>query len=165
MADEEKKDVVPEGFRKLSEFTVEELLKLPRIPMRMVETTNDRTGQVRFNAYVYLLESRLEVRFPIDRATYHLVARLRGKDSTKSEYTVSFPYRVVRGRGVSEEDGHEFDYYYVEGYAAPMERKVYLNQLLTGSQVDLVECFGLDGVVDRGYAGSVKGVGYFDDLG
>ncbi len=161
---EEEKGVVAEGFRKLSEFSVEELLKLPRLPMRMVETTNDRTGQVRFNAYVYMLDSRLEVRFPIDRATYHLVARLRGKDSTKSEYTVSFPYRVVKGRGVSEEDGHEFDYY-VEGYAAPLERKVYLNQLLTGSQVDLVECLGLEGVVDRGYAGSVKGVGYFDDLG
>ena len=163
---ENPKEKEAKAFRKLSDFSVEELLALPRVQMRVTKVVNETYHTERYNCYVYFFNKQLEIRFPIDRSTFYLIGVLRGLDVAEKEtYSISFPYRIVKGRGVSEEDGHEFDYYYVEGYAAPMERKVYLNQLLTGSQVDLVECFGLDGVVDRGYAGSVKGVGYFDDLG
>lgn len=154
-----------DGFRKLSEFAVEEILALPRAEMRVVHQYLERSGVDRYYACVYFFDDQLEVRYPIDRATYFLVARLRGRQvKDKDVYWISFPYRMVKGRGVSEKDGHEFDFYYLEGYACPKERKVYLSAILKGAQKDLLEECGMEGIVDRGFVGDMDQESYFDDL-
>ncbi len=166
----QKEEVVKQaekpGFRKLSELSDEEILALPRVEMKVVHFHNDNYGTDRYNCYVYFFKDQLELRFPIDRSTFFLIGLLRGKQvGEKNSYSISFPYRMVKGRADSEKDGHEFDYYYCEGYACPKQRKVYLNCLLKGSQVDLLVNMGLAGIVDRGFVGHVGEVSYFDDLG
>lgn len=154
------------SFRKFSDLSLEDILKLPRLQMKISHQFNEHYQSDRFTAVVYFFDNQLEVRFPIDRASYFLIGKLRGKDTSRESYLISFPYRVVRGHGISEDDGHSFDYYYVEGYACPKEKKVYLNAVLKGSQVDLLLANGLDGIVDRGSSvtETMKESSYFDDL-
>lgn len=163
---ENPKEKEAKAFRKLSEFSVEELLALPRVQMRVTKVVNETYHTERYNCYVYFFNKQLEIRFPIDRSTFYLIGVLRGLDVVEKEtYSISFPYRIVKGRGVSEEDGHEFDYYYVEGYACPMQKKVFLSCVLKGSQVDLLTSLKAEGIVDRGFSGKEKESEYFDDLG
>lgn len=153
-------------FKQLSDLSVEEILALPRATLKVAQEVNTYNNTVRFNAYLDLLDAKLEIRFPIDRAVYFVIAKLRNKDATKGNYVVSFPYRIVKCKGFRKDNNNEYVYYYVEGYACPKEKKVYLNAFLKGSQVDLLECYPVDGVIDRGVVNNSNGesVGYFDDL-
>lgn len=150
-------------FNKLSEMTSDEIIgKLPRCRLRL-EKSETRYG-VRFNAYV-LVDDKLHIRCPIDEATFYVVASLRKQDSTKGVYEVSFPYRIVEAKG-HRSDGSEFGYAYVEGYACPREKKVYLHQFLHGSEYDLLQIIQPAGLIDRGFVENADGehTSYFDDL-
>ena len=154
-------------FKQLSEMSVEEILSLPRGALRIEQEVNSFNNSVRFNAYLDLLDNKLEIRFPIDRATYFVIAKLRNKSAVKGSYVVAFPYRIVKCKGNRKSDNSDYVYYYIEGYACPKEKKVYLNEFLKGSQVDLLDCYQLEGIIDRGVVNNSDGesVGYFDDLG
>ena len=153
-------------FKQLSDLSVEEILSLPRATLKVAQEVNSYNNTIRFNAYLDLLDGKLEIRFPIDRAVFFVISKYRNKDSSKGNYVVSFPYRIVKCTGFRKDNHQEYIYYYVEGYACPKEKKVYLNQFLKGSQADLLDCYPIEGIIDRGAVSNSEGesVGYFDDL-
>lgn len=160
-------------FKQLSEMSVEEILSLERGKLIVKQEYNEYRKIRSFNAYLNLLDDMLQIRFRLDRASYFVIAKLRNVDPSlvsKGEYVVSFPYRLVKAKGISKNTGKEFEYYYIEGFGSPKDKKVYLSSFLRGSQLDLVSCYSLNNIVDRGLVAdseevNSESISYFDDLG
>ena len=151
-------------FKKLSDMTGDEIVhNFPRCHLK-VAREESKYG-IRYNGYIEVAGGQLQIRVRLDQASFLVIGHLRNKDVAGNAYEVSFPYRIVRAKS-HREDGTEFDYAYVEGYACPKEKKVYLHEFLKGSQLDLLDILKPEGVVDRGLIESTEGitVGYFDDL-
>ncbi len=159
-------------FVQLKDMTVDEILALPQGKLIVKQEYNEYRKITSFNAYLNLLDDMLQIRFRLDRASYFVIAKLRQVNPTlvaKGEYVVLFPYRIVKAKGISKNSGNEFEYYYIEGFGAPKDKRVYLSSFLRGSQLDLISCYPVDGIVDRGLVANGEevnsdNISYFDDL-
>lgn len=156
---EEKKPYVA-----MKDMTVDQIKQLPRASLIVKQDYSRFSGRTSFTATVLLMDSMFEHIFRIDRASYFIIAKLRNQDGTKGSFKVSFPYRIVRGKRLNQE-GKEYDYYYIEGYACPIQKKIYLHDFLKGSAVDLLIEFKCPNIVDRGFISGDEQVesDYFDE--
>lgn len=142
------------GFKKVKEFSLDEMKSLERCAMDFETTQMRDSSQKRYFAILHLFNGSLDIRWSLSQAVYNII-RISNNERVYSSFQLKVPFRVSSGE-MKGNDGSSRRYFFVEAVASFKNGVRVLNHLLDSDEAELFSLLNERNVVSVVDRGSVK---------